>query len=161
PSSPRHSCRGAQAGALCREPTCRVGDSCDVLGLSFGHSARRLWRRKACVVGQEWWRHEESPAGERGAGEAFSVHGMLWPRLAPSGVARRNEWLYDFGRRGISHTRRAMTRLTAELAYDLHAGLASLRVPEFDELQRIGMAATLAIHIKGLGGIDYDVLRKV
>jgi hypothetical protein len=35
------------------------------------------------------------------------------------------------------------------------------QVAEFDDLQTIGMAATLAIHIKGLGEIDYEVLRKV
>lgn len=54
-----------------------------------------------------------------------------------------------------------MSKHVAELAYDLHAGLVSLRVPEFDDLQKIGMAGTLAIHIKGLPEIDYEVLRKV
>ena len=54
-----------------------------------------------------------------------------------------------------------MTRETAEFAYDLHAGLSSFRIPEFDNLQIIGMAATLSIHIKSLGEIDYEVLRKV
>jgi hypothetical protein len=54
-----------------------------------------------------------------------------------------------------------MPREIAEFAYDLHAGLSALQVPEFDDLQTIGMAATLAIHIKGLGEIDYEVLRKV
>ncbi len=54
-----------------------------------------------------------------------------------------------------------MTREVAEFAYDLHAGLASLRIPEFDDLQTTGMAATLSIHIKSLGEIDYEVLRKV
>ena len=54
-----------------------------------------------------------------------------------------------------------MSGQTAEFAFDLHAGLASLQVPEFDQLPLIGMAATLAIHIKGLGDIDYEVLRKV
>src|SRR5712671_190202 len=54
-----------------------------------------------------------------------------------------------------------MPRNVAEFAYDLHAGLASHRVAEFDDLQTIGMAATLAIHIKGLGEIEYEVLRKV
>jgi hypothetical protein len=49
----------------------------------------------------------------------------------------------------------------AEFAYDLHAGLSLLQVSDFDDLQTIGMAATLAIHIKGLGSIEYDVLRKV
>lgn len=54
-----------------------------------------------------------------------------------------------------------MGREIAEFAYDLHAGLASLQVAEFDDLQVIGMAATLAIHVKGLGEIEYEVLRKV
>jgi hypothetical protein len=54
-----------------------------------------------------------------------------------------------------------MSRDIAEFAYDLHAGLSAHQVPEFDDLHSIGMAATLAIHIKGLGEIDYEVLRKV
>jgi hypothetical protein len=54
-----------------------------------------------------------------------------------------------------------MTRQIAEFAFDLHAGLSAHQVPEFDDLHTIGMAATLAIHIKGLGEIDYEVLRKV
>jgi hypothetical protein len=54
-----------------------------------------------------------------------------------------------------------MSRRTAEFAYDLHSGLSAHQVPEFDDLLTIGMAATLAIHIKGLGEIDYEVLRKV
>jgi hypothetical protein len=54
-----------------------------------------------------------------------------------------------------------MSREIAEFAYDLHAGLASLQISEFDDLQKIGMAASMAIHIKGLGDIDYEVLRKV
>ena len=54
-----------------------------------------------------------------------------------------------------------MSREIAEFAYDLHAGLASHQVTEFDDLLRLGMAATLAIHIKGLGEIEYEVLRKV
>ena len=48
-----------------------------------------------------------------------------------------------------------------EHAYDLHAGLAGARVPEFDQLEMIGMAATLALHIKGLAPIDFEILRKV
>lgn len=55
-----------------------------------------------------------------------------------------------------------MSRELAEFAYDLHCGLSNVRgVSEFDDLQTIGMAATLAIHIKGLGEIEYEVLRKV
>ncbi|MGJ4971016.1 hypothetical protein ACQR1N_20335 [Bradyrhizobium sp. HKCCYLRH1073] len=49
----------------------------------------------------------------------------------------------------------------AEFAYDLHAGLSLLQVPDFDDLQTIGMASTLAVHIKGLGEIEYEVLRRV
>jgi hypothetical protein len=54
-----------------------------------------------------------------------------------------------------------MSRDIAEFAYDLHAGLSAIQVSEFDDLQQIGMAATLAIHIKGLGEIEYEVLRRV
>ena len=54
-----------------------------------------------------------------------------------------------------------MTKHIAELAYDLHSGLATHRVSEFEDLTTVGMAATLSIHIKGLGEIDYEVLRKV
>jgi hypothetical protein len=54
-----------------------------------------------------------------------------------------------------------MTRQVAEFAYDLHSGLAAHQVTEFDDLYVIGMAATLAIHIKGLGEIEYEMLRKV
>lgn len=54
-----------------------------------------------------------------------------------------------------------MSKKIAEFAYDLHSGLATTRVPEFDDLQLIGMAATLSVHIKGLGDIEYEVLRKV
>jgi hypothetical protein len=54
-----------------------------------------------------------------------------------------------------------MMKDVAEFAYDLHAGLASHQIADFDDLHTIGMAATLAIHIKGLGEIEYEVLRKV
>ena len=54
-----------------------------------------------------------------------------------------------------------MSRKVAEYAFDLHAGLSGHQVVEFEDLYTIGMAATLAIHIKGLGQIDYEVLRKV
>jgi len=54
-----------------------------------------------------------------------------------------------------------ISRKIAEFAYDLHSGLAAYQVPEFDDLHVVGMAAALAIHIKGLGQIDYEVLRKV
>ena len=48
-----------------------------------------------------------------------------------------------------------MTKEIAEFAFDLHTGLSSYEVPEFDDLKLIGMAATLSIHIKGLGEIPY------
>jgi hypothetical protein len=44
-----------------------------------------------------------------------------------------------------------MSRKIAEFAYDLHSGLASHQIPEFDDLHVVGMAATLAVHIKGSG----------
>jgi len=54
-----------------------------------------------------------------------------------------------------------MSKEIAEIAFDLHAGGSAMVIPEYDDLQKIGMAATLAVHIKGLGDIPYEVLRKV
>ncbi|MFV1534571.1 hypothetical protein VW012_15495 [Phaeobacter sp. JH209B] len=54
-----------------------------------------------------------------------------------------------------------MSKEIAEFSFDLHSGLSSLTVPEFDQLPILGMCATLAVHIKGLGAIEYEVLRKV
>lgn len=49
----------------------------------------------------------------------------------------------------------------AEFSYDLHSALGEYETPEFDYLKKLGMAATLAVHIRGLGSIPYDVLRQV
>ncbi|RUM05183.1 hypothetical protein [Rhizobium chutanense] len=49
----------------------------------------------------------------------------------------------------------------AEYAYDLQSGISTFSIPDFDDLTKVGMAATLAIHIKGLGEIKYEVLRGV
>jgi hypothetical protein len=49
----------------------------------------------------------------------------------------------------------------AEFAHDLQIGLSRKSVPEFDQLPLIGMAAKLAMNIRGLGEIDASVLRQV
>lgn len=54
-----------------------------------------------------------------------------------------------------------MSKEIAEFSFDLHTGLSSLSVSEFDQLPILGMCASLAVHIKGLGEIEYEVLRKV
>lgn len=48
-----------------------------------------------------------------------------------------------------------------ELAHDVQSGLANVEVPDFDRMRIMGMAASLAIHIRGLGEINYEILRKV
>ena len=48
-----------------------------------------------------------------------------------------------------------------ELSYDIQSGLGNTDVPDFDGLTEMGMAATLAVHLRGLGEIEYDLLRKV
>lgn len=53
------------------------------------------------------------------------------------------------------------SKRTAEFAFDLQVGLARHDVPEFDALKELGMVASLAVHIRGLGEIPYEVLRKV
>jgi hypothetical protein len=47
----------------------------------------------------------------------------------------------------------------AEFSYDLHSALGEYETPELDYLKTLGMAATLAVHIKGLGEIQYEVLK--
>jgi hypothetical protein len=47
----------------------------------------------------------------------------------------------------------------AEFSYDLHSALGEYETPELDYLKTLGMAATLAIHIRGLGEIQYEVLK--
>lgn len=54
-----------------------------------------------------------------------------------------------------------MSKKIAELSFDLQSGLSAYDVPDYDDLKTVGMAATLAIHIKGLGEIEYSVLRGV
>ncbi|HZG20811.1 MAG TPA: hypothetical protein VE092_12395 [Herbaspirillum sp.] len=49
----------------------------------------------------------------------------------------------------------------AEFAFDIQSSLGRTDAPEFDRLRTAGMAASLAVHIRGLGEIDYEVLRKV
>lgn len=52
-------------------------------------------------------------------------------------------------------------RKLVELSYDVQAGLGRIDVPDFDRLRTMGMAATLAIHLRGLQEIEFEVLRKV
>jgi hypothetical protein len=48
-----------------------------------------------------------------------------------------------------------------ELAFDLQTGLGRLDVPEYDSLRLVGMAAVLAVHLKGTDELSFEVLRKV
>jgi len=47
----------------------------------------------------------------------------------------------------------------AEFSFDLHSALGEYETPELDYLKQLGMAATLAVHIRGLGEINYEVLK--
>lgn len=55
----------------------------------------------------------------------------------------------------------ATNEAKAEFAHDLQVGLARSSVPEFGELPLVGMAAKLAVNIRGLGAIPGEVLRQV
>jgi hypothetical protein len=48
-----------------------------------------------------------------------------------------------------------------EFAHDLEVGLARQSIPEFESLPIVGMAAKLALNIRGLGELDAAVLRQV
>jgi hypothetical protein len=52
-------------------------------------------------------------------------------------------------------------RELVELSYDVQSGLGSSDIPDFEKLRVMGMAATLAMHLRGMPEIEYDVLRKV
>lgn len=47
----------------------------------------------------------------------------------------------------------------AEFAHDVQVALPRTDVPEFDVLREVGMATTLAIHLRGLPEIPYTLLR--
>jgi hypothetical protein len=49
----------------------------------------------------------------------------------------------------------------AEFASDIQTGLGCYEVSEFDDLRTIGMAASLAVHLRGLPEISYGVLSQV
>jgi hypothetical protein len=53
------------------------------------------------------------------------------------------------------------SQLNAELTHDLQAALGLTVVNDFDNLQVVGMASIVALHIKGLGQIEYNILRPV
>lgn len=44
----------------------------------------------------------------------------------------------------------------AEFAFDIQNGVGRTDIPDFDVLKNVGMAASLAVHIRGLGEIDYN-----
>jgi hypothetical protein len=52
-------------------------------------------------------------------------------------------------------------RQLVELSYDIQSGLGNVDVPDFDSMRTMGMSATLAMHLRGLPEIEYEVLRKV
>lgn len=52
-------------------------------------------------------------------------------------------------------------RKLVELSYDIQSGLGNTNVPDFDSLRTMGMAATLAIHLRGMPEVGYEILRKV
>lgn len=49
----------------------------------------------------------------------------------------------------------------AEFAGDIQSGLGSYEVGDFEDLRTIGMAASLAIQLRGLPELDYSVLQQV
>lgn len=52
-------------------------------------------------------------------------------------------------------------RRLVEMSYDIESGLGGIDVPDFESLRTMGMAATLAVHLRGMPEISYEVLRKV
>lgn len=53
------------------------------------------------------------------------------------------------------------SRKVAEFAHDLQASLSRKSIPEFEKLPLVGMAAILAFHLRGLGEVEYVILKQV
>ena len=49
----------------------------------------------------------------------------------------------------------------AARCHEIQVGLGTTEVPEFDQLALIGMAVRLALHIRGLSPIPYEVVKLV
>lgn len=49
----------------------------------------------------------------------------------------------------------------AEYSFDIQVGLEGADVPEYDAAKTLGMAAVLATNLRGLGEVDYKVLKLV
>lgn len=49
----------------------------------------------------------------------------------------------------------------AARCHEIQTGLGLAEVPEFEQLQRIGMAVRLALHIRGLAAVKYETLKLV
>lgn len=49
----------------------------------------------------------------------------------------------------------------AARCHEIQTGLGLTEVPEFEQLQRIGMAVRLALHIRGLPPVNYEILKLV
>jgi hypothetical protein len=52
-------------------------------------------------------------------------------------------------------------KAVAEYSFDLQVGLEGVDVPEYDVAKAIGMAAVLAVNLRGLGELQYQSLRLV
>lgn len=52
-------------------------------------------------------------------------------------------------------------KAVAEYAFDLQVGLEGVDVPEYDLAKTVGMAAVLAVNLRGLGELQYQSLRLV
>lgn len=96
--------------------------------------------------------------GSRG----IRIQGKMFRR--PTGGRR---WLYFDSKKRDSRggaespmQRKISDVAVAEYAHDIQLGLSRVSVPEFDQLPLVGMAAILAVHIKGLGEIEYQTVFK-
>src|SRR6266478_5704184 len=49
----------------------------------------------------------------------------------------------------------------AARCHEIQTGFGLTDVPEFEQLQRVGMAVRLALHIRGLPAVNYETLKLV
>jgi hypothetical protein len=137
------------------------------------HLSDRLTRYTVYKLTQSIWikgilqRNIVDPR-HRGLGSASTevTLGVIDPRLSsgfsPLAFLEKGVLNIEYNQRGtVRNPLMSENEERGEIAFDLQTGLGRLDVPEYDSLRVVGMAAVLAIHLKGLDEVAFEVLRKV
>jgi hypothetical protein len=74
--------------------------------------------------------------------------------------AKSKKTVVQKGSKKMSDSKMTPAELAAR-CHEIQVGLGTTEVPEFDQLALVGMAVRLALHIRGLAAIPYEVVKLV